>query len=151
MALLILSAGCSPAKKLVKLSADDVQDLVSAQSFKFIANRMNPMRGPQKNLNSYYDVTISKDTLNSYLPYYGRAHNAGFLPSDYGLRFTSQKFTYTYKEGKNKSLEVTVVPQDVTQIQSLNFTIFDNGSATLDVTSTNKDPISFYGILQPLE
>lgn len=53
IAMLLLLAGCSPAKKLVQLSAGEVRDLVSEQSFKFIANRMNPMRGSQKNLNSY--------------------------------------------------------------------------------------------------
>lgn len=155
--LLVLSAlififflpGCSPVKPLVKLSADDVQQLISSESFVFIANRMVPLRGGQRHLQTGYDVKVKDSVLVSSLPYFGRAYAGSMVPSGYGLSFTSNDFTYSSQQDKKNSYIVTITPKDVQDVQSLRFTIFDNGSTTLDVTSINKDPISFSGILQP--
>lgn len=153
MAFVIMTifVSCTGTKKFVKLEPSDVAALVSNHTFFFIADKMNPMRGPQKNLSSYYDVKVNKDSLASFLPYYGRAYGGIIDPTRGGLEFTSTEFDYTINQAKNKSWEVNIRPKDVQQVQQLSFIIFDNGNATLNVTSTNKDPISFYGHLQPLD
>lgn len=141
---------CTSSKKMTSLEPSDISAMVEAHQFHFIAEKMNPLRGPQRLLNSYYDLLISKDTLKSFLPYFGRAFIAPIDPTQGGLRFTSYKFSYDYSQNK-KAWDVTIVPKDVTQITKLYFTIFDNGTATLQVNSINLDPISFQGHLEKVE
>lgn len=148
---LFLAAGCSQTRKIVKLEPAEVSDLVTGQSFIFVAERMNPMRGPNRTLTAYYDVKVKKDTLDSFLPYFGRAYGGIIDPSRGGLRFTSKDYRYSVTEGRRNSWDVSITPTDVMEVQSMNFNIFDNGTATLSVTSTNRDPISFYGYLQPID
>ncbi len=149
MMLVLALSSCSSSRKMVQLSGDEISEMINNRTFTFVADRMNPLRGSQKNLTAYYDLTVDKDTLDSFLPYYGRARGI-ILPSDSGLRFTSRDFNYSVKEGKNNSWIVSIRPKDTQQVQSMTLTIFENGSSTLDVNSTNKDPISFYGNLQPV-
>lgn len=144
-------AGCSATRKTVKLSASEVSQLVSDQSFVFIAERMNPLRGANRSLTSYYDVKVGRDTLSSYLPYFGRAYGGIIDPAGGGLQFTSTDYVYSATPGKGDSWSISIQPRDLPQIQSLTFNVFNNGTATLNVTSTNRDPISFYGYLQPLD
>ena len=56
-----------------------------------------------------------------------------------------------FSEGKRNSWNVTISPNDVPGVQALNFSIFNNGTAVLNVTNTYSDPITFYGYLQPVE
>lgn len=136
---------CSSSKKSVSLNADDVKNMVNNKDFIFVAERVNPLRGRSRSLTSEYDVTVKKDSLVSYLPYFGRAYQAPLNPSEGGIQFTFTNFSYDVNPAKNNSWNVVIKPKDYQEVQQFSFSIFDNGSATLNVTNTNKDPISFYG------
>lgn len=147
---ILLFAGCSTSKKFVKLEQADVDSFVEAQNFVFVAQQMLPLRGTQQNLTGYYDVSIKKDTMNAFLPYFGRAYGGVFNPASSPLQFTSTNFRYAFSKAKNGSWDIVVSPADNTDVQSLNFNVFGNGNASLNVISTNRDAISFYGYVQPL-
>lgn len=147
---IMLFAACSTSKKFVKLEQADVDSLVEAQAFVFVAERMLPLRGTQRNLTSYYDVEVKKDTLNAFLPYFGRAYGGVYNPASSPLQFTSTNFRYAFSKAKNGSWDIVISPADNTDVQSLNFNVFGNGNASLNVISTNRDAISFYGYLQPV-
>lgn len=146
-----LLAQCSSSRKYQKLDKDDVAKLVQDHNFIFIAQNMQPMRGPQRTLNSYYDIKIENDTLESFMPYFGRAFIAPIDPSKGGLQFTSNDFEYQLSNPKNDQWNITIIPHDVSEVQQMTFTIFGNGNATLNVNSTHRDPISFSGYLQKNE
>lgn len=154
LSMIVLSGlllwGCTSAKNITKLEPSDVAAMVQAHAFHFIAEKMNPLRGPQRNLNSYYDLMVNQDTLKSFLPYFGRVFTPPVDPTQGGLRFSSYSFSYDYSQNK-KAWNVTIVPKDVTQITKLYFTIFDDGTATLQVNSVSLDPISFQGHLEKVE
>jgi len=137
---------CSSTKQAAKLNADDVKNMVHNKNFIFIADRVNPLRGRSRELTSEYDVSVKNDSLVSYLPYFGRAYQAPLDPSKGGIQFTSTSFSYTVT--KNKGWNVTIKPNDFNEVQQFVFTIFDNGSATLYVTNTHKDPITFSGYVE---
>jgi hypothetical protein len=101
-----------------------------------------------RQLTSLYDITISKDSVLSYLPYFGRAYRAPYNPDEVGLKFTSTKFDYTKTPNKKEGWDILIKPKDNTEVQQLSFTIFDNGSASLQVLSANRDPISFQGYIR---
>lgn len=139
---------CSSSKKAVALNEGDVKNIIDSSRFTFVAERMNPMRGPSRILSSYYDVEVKKDTLSSFLPFFGRSYQAPLDPSKSPLAFHSYNFTYKTEQKNKDQCQVIINPMDRQEIQELLFTIFNNGSATLNVVSTNRDAISFYGHIE---
>ena len=122
-----------------------VQNAVETKEFVFKAQTVMPMSGGSKQLTTEYDVKFLGDSIVSYLPYFGRAYNASYGSTDGGINFTSTKFEYKAKAGKKGAWDITVKPKDAKEIQEMNFTISENGSTSLRVTSTNRQPISYYG------
>lgn len=139
---------CSSSKKIENLDRADVKNMIDSSRFIFIAERMNPLRGRTRYLTSSYDVTVRKDTVASFLPFFGRAYQAPMDPSKGGIQFTSTRFSYDVQQKKDNEWDVMIVPKDYPDVQQLHFNIFENGTATLNVVSTNRDAISFYGHLE---
>lgn len=142
---------CSSTKSTTSLEREVVEEMINNQSFIFVAERMNPLRGRSRILNSRYDVRVNNDSLVSYLPYFGRAYSAPIDPTNVGTQFTSTKFTWQVKADKNNRWQVSLTPKDAPSIQELSFTIFDNGRASLSISSTSKDQISYEGYLKKIE
>lgn len=130
------------SKKAEKEAA--VKAMVEAQRYVFKPQSANPQRGRTMQLTTEYTVKVSKDTIVSDLPYFGRAFSAPIDPTKGGIQFNSTKFDYQQIPIK-KGWQITIKPTDVSDVQQFFLTIFNNGSATLQVTSTNRTPISFNG------
>ncbi len=108
-------------------------DLINNKNYKFLAQSANPSRGGLRLLDPGYEVIISKDSLQSYLPYFGRTYNAPTDPSQSGIQFTSTDYEYNVKERKKGGWDVQIKPKDYKDVRTLQFSIFDNGSASLIV------------------
>ncbi len=124
------------------------KNMVDSQNFVFVAQSATPLRGQFRNLTSQNDVVVSKDSMVSYLPYFGRAYSAPIDPQQGPLDFTSTSFSYSVAPHKKNGWNVVIKPKDNSAIQQFQFTIYDNGSASLSVTSTSRDPISFNGYIE---
>lgn len=125
-----------------------VRQKVEAKRYTFVAQTAIPMRGRTVQLTSLYDLKIAGDSVIAGLPYYGRAYSAPINPSDNGINFTSVSFDYksTYRK---KRWEISIKPKDIQSVSEMNLIIYSNGRATLQVTSNNRQPISFNGMLSP--
>ena len=123
------------------------KDWVTEKNFVFRPQTALPTRGRAIQLTSYFDLKVSKDTIISNLPYYGRAYSASINPSENGLNFTSTNFDYTVTPGKKGGWEVLIKPKDANDVREMTFTIFENGTASLYVTSNNRESISFNGYI----
>jgi hypothetical protein len=143
----LLFFSCTSSKKVVQLNGDDVRNMVDSSRFDFIAERVNPLRGSTRYLTSPYDVIVKKDSVVCYLPFFGRAYQAPVDLSKGGIEFTSTNFSYQ-SNSKDQSWDVLIKPNDYQNVQQLLFNISANGTATLNVVNTNRDPISFYGYIQ---
>lgn len=142
---------CTATKNIEKLTSTDIKNMIDSSQFVFNAERVNPMRGRTRYLTSSYDVTLKKDTLESFLPYFGRAYQAPMDPSKGGIQFTSTNFSYIVQNKGNDKWDVSIKPNDNQDVQEMQFNIFGNGSATLNVLSTHKDPISFTGNIERIK
>ncbi len=131
-------------------NATSVKNMLDSQRFIFVAETVNPLRGRLRYLTSSYDVRVTKDSVISFLPYFGRATSAPIDSRDAGIKFTSTDFTYSVNENKSDRWDVFIRPKDVMATQQLNFTVFANGTATLSVSSTSRDIISFNGRIRKL-
>ncbi|WP_375303724.1 DUF4251 domain-containing protein [Niastella sp. OAS944] len=119
--------------------------MVEAQNYVFKAQSALPTGGATRQLTGDFDLRISKDTILSDLPYFGRAFTAPLNPSEGPLRFTSTDFQYAVSNRKKGGWNVTITPKDVQDPRQLTMSIFDNGTASVVVTSYNRQPISFNG------
>lgn len=141
----IIMFGGIPALKAQEKDAAEIQQMIDTKNFIFKAETANPQSGRTRQLTPEYDLTISRDKLICFLPYYGRAYNAP-VSSEGGIKFTSIDFTYDIKQVK-KGWEITMVPKDVTDVHQMFLAAFANGKATLQVTSNNRQNISFNGYI----
>jgi hypothetical protein len=152
--LLIVSAGpgvsnaqTKTSKKAAKLAA--VKKSVEARHYTFNADYVLPLRGGARQLTTEYDLRVTPDSVISFLPYFGQAYlDVPYNPTDGGIKFTSTKFDYKVDERKKGGWEVTITPKDAKNIQRLILNISADGYASLSVTSTNKDFISYNGSLK---
>lgn len=133
-------------KKAAKLQA--VRELVASRHYTFLAQSATPLSGASRQLTSEYTLTIRTDTVDSYLPYFGRAYTVPIGSGDDGIKFTSTRFGYTMKEAKNGGWDIEIRPKDVPGIPVVNMYISESGYTTLRVTPTNRQMISFYGYIK---
>jgi hypothetical protein len=132
-----------PVLKAQEKDAAEIQQMFDTKNFIFRAETANPQSGRTRQLTQEYDLTISRDKIVCFLPYYGRAYSAP-VSSEGGIKFTSIDFSYDVKKVK-KAWEIIIIPKDVTDVHQLYLTAFTNGRATLQVTSNSRQNISFNG------
>lgn len=143
----IFGAGAVTAQDL---DAAAVKNMIESKNFIFKAEYVSPVGGRSRPLTSEYDVSVRNDKVVSYLPYFGRAYTAPINTTDGGIKFTSTKFDYTINQKKNK-WEVRIKPRDVSDVQDMYLTVFDNGRASLRVNNTNRQNISYDGYIMEVK
>ncbi|SMC67265.1 DUF4251 domain-containing protein [Pedobacter africanus] len=138
--------------------------VINAQNFIFNATSAMPMANMDVNnilskmpggngggliqlTGSQYQLTVTKDSVEAYLPYYGRAYTATMNPDDSGIKFKSKNFKYKADKKKKGSWLITINPKDTKDTQSMTLNVSENGYATLNVNSNNRQSISFNGYI----
>jgi len=124
-----------------------IKSLVESGNYVFEVQSAMPLRGQVRQLTYGYDLKVSKDTLASYLPYFGRAYVAPINPSDAGLSFTSTEFEYRVKPKRKGGWDVFMQTKDQRDNKRMMLSIQESGYASLQVTSNDRQPISFNGII----
>src|SRR4051794_34506373 len=96
--LLVMLAGLLPAqaqKEKEKDKATITKELVEMQRYVFIPQSAMPLSGRVRQLTPDYSLKITKDTLDAYLPYFGRAYSAPIDVTQGGIQFVTNSFEYT--------------------------------------------------------
>lgn len=122
-----------------------VRNKIETKQYTFVAQSASPLRGRLVQLTSQYDLRIAGDSVISNLPYFGRAYSAP-MNNDAGLNFISASSAYTSKWKKNR-WEITIKPKDYRDVNEINLTVFNNGKASVRVSSNSRQPISFDGYI----
>jgi len=125
-----------------------IKSLIDAQQYSFEAQTAIPLGMRTRQLTPGYEMKVRKDSLEASLPYFGKAYTATIGTSDGGINFKTTDFTYTLSEGKKGGWNVTIIPKNAGDTRQLNLSISSTGYCTLQVTSNNKQSISFYGYIQ---
>lgn len=148
--LLILLVGFAGFGSAVAQEANSstLKNILSSRSFIFKAQSAWPLQGTVVQLTNGYDMKVLQDSINTYLPYFGRAFNAGYGTNDGGFNFISKKFDYKLREKQKGGWEITIKPGDAKDIIEMNYSVSTNGYATLQVISSNRQAISYYGIIE---
>jgi len=126
----------------------EIRNLVQSKNYVFVAQTVLPQSGRSINLTSYYDLKVKGDTLASDLPYFGRAYVAPIDPQEGGIRFTSGNFSYNEKDRKKGGWNILLTPKDAIDVREMSLTISENGYASLQVISNNRQTIGFNGYVK---
>ena len=129
--------------------ADVVKKVVASQDF-FFSPRYANSSGGSFDVPTSYSLKVSKDTISVYLPYYGNAQTSGNDPGDGTINFTWTHFSYVVNTDKKGNYDIVIIPSNrrlgtMKDAKSLRLLISLDGSASLEVISSNRYPISFDG------
>jgi len=128
-----------------------IKNAVDSQRYIFYAQYAIPTGGKQRSLTPEYTVRILKDTIKADLPYFGRAYSAPYGSTDDGINFTTADFDYKIEPRKKGGCEIAIKPKDIQGGHQMTLTIFTNGTATLQATGNNRQPISYNGYIEPFK
>lgn len=138
---------------LVSATALQAQDknvtvLVESKNYVFIAESAHPLSGQFRQLTSEYDLRVLGDSIVAFLPYFGRAYAAPVDPSQGGIQFTSTDVEYSQQSRKKGGWNISIKPKDTRDVRQMTLFIRQNGNASLQVTSNNRQAISFNGRIE---
>ena len=146
LAVGVFAAACKSSQGVTdKEKMEIIAGQVDSMNYRFVPQSAIPMRGGAINLTPTYWLTVSKDTVEAYLPYFGRAYTAPIDPTDGGIKFISTDFVYNISEKKKGVWNVDIEINDSRMKPKLSLTIGETGYTTLFVSDTNRQPITFYG------
>jgi hypothetical protein len=111
---------------------------------------VNPMRGRTVNLTTDYDVKITQDSIYSYLPFFGVAYSVNYGSMDSPMIFSEPFETIDFENTKNGYL-VKVAVKNMNDRLEYSFHISVTGSTNLNVSSLNRQSISYNGNIEKIE
>ena len=123
---------------------NEVKAMLDAKEFVFVANRAMPQGYKSMDLttNPNY-VKFHTDKIESSMPYFGRAYNIGY-GGDSGLKFEGPAEDYTIEPTKKGNL-VKAKVKDTTDSYQISMTVSSDGSASLTISSNNRNSITYSG------
>jgi hypothetical protein len=127
----------------------DISSIVQSKNYSFMPQSATTNKGKTIQLSGGgYGLKLMNDSLIVYLPYYGRAYNAGYQAnSNSGVEFNSHAFTYSADSTKKQGWEITIKPKGV-KVTSIFMSISASGYCSVRVSSNDRDPISYYGTIK---
>lgn len=143
-------SGCASAEERAARAAEQaakVTKALEARDYKIAVNRMYPMKGSSRSVSYGYSVEVRNDSLISYLPYFGGAYNVPYGGGK-GLNFSERIGSYRESQKNNgeRQIEINVTNEEDTYIYLIK--VFCNGNSSIDVTSRQRDHISYSGELE---
>lgn len=131
-----------------ELLAKQVREGIENRHFTIDVRMAHPLRGRPLQLSSPYDLEVKGDTIVSYLPYFGRAYYVPYGGGK-GLNFVGKITSYEVAQGRKGEYLISMGVDNEEDNLLYLVTLFDSGSATVDVASKNRDRIYFTGDFNP--
>ena len=130
------------------VTQDEIAQAINNDRWDFTAEYAQPVSGQRRYITGSYYVQCRKDTLIVALPYFGRLNSAAGATNQDPLNFKSTDFKLT-KEKRKKGGWLVTIKASNSEVQSMNFTFFDNGTAQANFIMTNRSGIDFSGKVAP--
>ena len=125
--------------------AQMVVDNLSAGNFTIDIDRMYPIRGTSQHVTNY-SVSVKDGVLDSHLPYIGQAWRVPY-GGGHALNFKAPVGTYNVVQTRKDGYEVRIYVKTDEDQHIYLLTVFNNGRASLEVQSQNRERISYSGVM----
>jgi len=160
MALVISSnvfAQTKAEKKAMKAKAEQeelakTKALIDSGTFTFVADWANSQKGGRINMMSNPNfLKIENETADAYLPYFGVVQTPS-MSGQGGIEFSGDVTDYTveFNDKKQKTL-IRFNAKNGSESFTINLTVFKNGNASLIVSSSGRNSISYDGKIKETE
>ena len=146
VAVVVLS-GCGTSEERAARAAEQatkVRNALKERHFKISVDHMYPMKGGMKSVSYGYSVEVRNDSLISYLPYIGRAHNVPYGGGN-GLNFSERIGSYHENQVKDGKWHIDIDVTNEEDTYRYQIDVFDNGSSSISVESRQRERISYSG------
>lgn len=145
--IFLMLSSCA-VKQVNNQKAAEMEAILKTRNYVFVAESANPLSGGNIPLTSSYSLSIKGDSLDSHLPYYGTAYRAAFGSSVSPLTFTSTDFSYDPKISRNGNQVIVIKLNSPADPDMMTLSISPSGYGTLQVTSVDRQSITFYGYIR---
>lgn len=123
--------------------AAQTEILINSREFLFQGRMAIPSGGNPIDLTTNQNyVKFHPDLIESYMPFFGRAYNAGY--GDTGLHFKGQPDEFSVKTKRRNYLISSTVKGENDNYR-LYLTVSPDGSATLNISSNNRQTMTYKG------
>lgn len=129
---------------------EEIKSLLENRTFIFVPTHAMPLGGGNIYLNHSFDAEVNGDTLISYLPFYGVAYRAEYGARNSAFDFTQPIDEFELNENRN-GYRINFDVKNKMDYLTFNFQVSELGFATLNITSTNRQAMSFYGRIEAPE
>lgn len=142
---------CSATSKVAKTNEDSanaelVTIMLEKRMFKMDFARAYPTAGPSFSLTYPYFVSVIRDRVESFLPYFGRAYSIPYGGGE-GLRFEAPITNYRMTDGKKGKRIVTFDARTTEDNYQFRIEIYPTGETYLTVNASQKQSMSFSGTI----
>jgi len=129
-------------------TARQVAERLDARQYTVCMEYVTPQRMYGHPIGPEYYIRVSGDTLESYLPYFGRAF--GPLPYDggMGLNFTALLDEYQVVRKKKNRTDVSMSVHNDEDRYLYRLEVYDSGEASLYISALKHDFIGFNGYVE---
>lgn len=158
LSLLIALSAQAQSKKEIRAAkeaatAAKVDSLITARDLVIEINRISPMSGRSFSSIDGYKLSIIKDSISTYLPYFGKITSPSFVTAnDISIDIDEAPVEIEVK-AKDDRTTLSFSCHTKTSHERCQFyiEIMDNGSSTIRLDLTSRDPISYYGQLRDID
>lgn len=155
--ILIMSLGFAACSTLTSAEraereakmAQAVEKAVAERHYKVEIDMMYPRNGRAMDVSSDFSLEVKGDTLISYLPYFGRAYSVPYGGGK-GLNFMAPIREYKVEKERNGATAITIKTYNEEDDFLFRLEIFNNGKTSIDVTSREREPISYSGKMEEI-
>jgi hypothetical protein len=126
---------------------EEVKNMILDKSFVFVPTHAMPLGGGSVQLTYTFEAEIKGDSIFSYLPFYGVAYHVEYGGRNSAFDFSLPIENYEMDEDE-KGYRINLEVKNKMDYITYSFHISELGYSTLNVTSTNRQAISYYGRIE---
>ena len=124
-----------------------VKAKIESGQYRVDVDRITPRKGRTFSLTTPYNIRISRDSIYSYLPYFGESYSPVMGRQD-GLIFDGPITGYKVTEGKRGAINVEFSARTFEDRYDYSLSVYPNGTSYLTVSPDRKSSVSFDGKLR---
>lgn len=138
-------------EETAKKEYEAIKSLIEAGEYQFVATWASTQKGRRINLTTNYgDLKINKDKAEADLPYFGVVQTASYT-GDGGIKFKNEGIAYQIETNEKKQMiTITFKANQKTEALSLILSVFKSGNASLKISSSHRNSISYDGKVSEL-
>ena len=122
-----------------------VVEAVAKKQWRIDVTSMSTLRYGSRTVTPDFYLELRGDTLQSYLPYLGQAHQAPMASPSQGLNFKAPIIKYEERKPRAHLSQIDIDVKTQEDTYHYHVELYDTGQAYIQVRSQHRDPISFDG------